>query len=342
MNEKEWDVSVIIPCYNAEAYIEKTIDSLYAQTYKNFEVVFINDGSTDGTITFLQKCHEKWPERTQIITVENGGPSRARNLGLDKATGKYIIFLDSDDYVANDYIETLYFAAEKNNSEMVLSGQKKVDEDGNVIASIDYPVDQAPNCVSRRLNMAGKLYKKIFLNQHNIRFSLGKLYEDNVFNFLAMFLCENIVILPYNGYCQVIHPGSRMTRTIQSEDIPYEELEGAISYITAHKELISEPDVFEFTVLSFFTYFIFMANRKQMYALEKRSTRKSSPAVLKELCKYTLRVIPQYFPKYYKNPYVGIFKCRYLSMSQRGGVWFFVKLMRVRLLWPFVRMYYLF
>lgn len=342
MNGKEWDVSVIIPCYNAEAYIEKTIDSLYAQTYQNFEVVFINDGSTDGTITFLQKYYEKWSDRTQIITVENGGPSRARNLGLDKATGKYIIFLDSDDYVANDYIEILYSAAEENGSEMVLSGQKKVDEDGNVIASIDYPVDQIPDYALRRLNMSGKLYKKTFLDQHNIRFSVGKLYEDNVFNFYAMFLSKNMIVLPYNGYYQVIHQGSRMTRTIQSEDIPYEDLERSIFYVMTHKELISELDVFEFTVLSFFTYFIFVANRKQMYALEKRSIRKSSPTVLKELCKYTSRVIPQYFPKYYRNPYVGIFQCRYLSMSQRGGVWFFVKLMRTHLLWPFVKIFYLF
>lgn len=340
--KKNWDVSVIIPCYNVEAYIEKTIDSLYAQTYQNFEVVFINDGSTDETITFLQKCYEKWPERTQIITVENGGLSQARNLGIEKATGKFVIFLDGDDYIENDYVETLYFTAKENNCEMVLSGQKKVDEYGNVIASIDYFAKQKQDYVYRRLNMHGKLYKKSFINRHNIRFPVGKLYEDNVFNFEAMFLCENQCILPYNGYYQIIHPGSLTTRTIQSENIPYDALEKSISYVLEHSELLKEPYIFEFTVLSFFTYFIFIANRKQMYALEKKSTRKSSPMVLKELCGYVLRVIPQYFPKYYKNRYVGIFKCGYLSISQRAGVWLFVKLMRTHLLWPFVKLYYLF
>lgn len=337
-------ISVIMPCYNTEKYIGKTLESLYRQTMQDFEIVFVDDGSTDSTPQLLKECEAKLnregDKRVTIITVENGGQSRARNIGMDAACGEYIVFLDSDDYVDDDYFETLYKAAADNESEMVLSGQRKVDEEGNVIAVIEYPVDRIPGYALRRLNPHGKLYKRSFLEKHNIKYAEGKLYEDNAFNFKAMFICKNQVILPYIGHYQVIHPGSTMTKQMNPDKIPYEALEDGIAYTLSHEDIITDKDIFEFTVLSFMTYYIFQANRKHIYSTEKIKGRKSDPKVLKDICDYTMRVIPQYFPKYYKNKYVGILKCRYLTLSQRLGVSLFVKLLRLRLLWPFVKVFY--
>lgn len=333
-------ITIVMPCYNTEKYIVKTLDSLYSQTMQDFEIVFVNDGSTDGTLGILEECRERLSDRVKIITVENGGQSRARNIALDHATGKYIVFLDSDDYVDNDYLETLYKAAEENDSEMVLSGQHKVDEEGNIIASIDYPVDKIPGYALRRLNPHGKLYLREFIEKHHIRYAEGKLYEDNAFNLMAMFICRNQVILPYNGHYQVIHPGSTMTKVMDPNKIPYDALEQAISYSLSHPLLLNDRDIFEFTVLSFMTYFIFQANRKHIYSTEKIKGRKSNPEIMREICDYTKRLIPQYFPEYYKNKYVGIFKCRYLTLSQRAGVWLFVKLLRCGMLWPFTSVFY--
>lgn len=345
-NQRKWGISVIMPCYNTENYIKKTLLSLYGQSMQDFEVVFVNDGSTDNTLMWLEKCKAYLdPDnqgRVQIITVENGGQSRARNIGLDHANGKYVVFLDSDDYIDVDYFEVLYTAAEENNSEMVLSGQHKVDENGNTITNIRYPVDKIPGYVMRQLNPHGKLYKREFLDRHNIRFAEGKLYEDNPFNFKAMFLCQNQVILPYNGHYQVIHSGSTMSKPMDPNKVPYDAIEEAIKYVNEHESEITDKNIFEFVVLSFMTYFIFQANKRHIYASGKSIGRKSSPALMKEICKYTQKVIPKYFPKYYKNPYVGLFKCKYLALYQRAGVWLFTVLLRTHLLGLFTRIYYIF
>lgn len=341
MDKRSRAISVIMPCYNTENYIGKTLKSLYGQSLQDFEIVFVNDGSTDNTLQKLEECRDMMPDRVQIITVENGGQSRARNIGMDHATGDYIIFLDSDDYVDVDYFEVLYTAAIQNDSEMVLSGQHKVDENGNTIANINYPVDEIPEYTLRRLNPHGKLYKRSFLDEHNIRFAEGKLYEDNPFNMKAMFLCKNQVILPYNGHYQVIHSGSTMTKPMDPNKVPYEAIEDAVSYVLSHEELLNDRDIFEFTVLSFMTYFIFQANRKHIYATGKQKGRKSDPKLLHEICRYTERIIPKYFPNYSKCPHVGLGRCKYLSLSQRAGVWLFVRLLRMHLLWPFTRVFYL-
>lgn len=342
MSDGNWAISIVMPCYNTEKYIGKTLASIYGQTLQDFEIVFVNDGSTDGTLGCLEACRERLGEkRVQIITVENGGQSRARNIGLDAACGKYIAFIDSDDFVDVDYLEVLYNAAEKNDSEMVLSGQHKVDENGSTIANIDYPVDRIPGYVLRRLNPHGKLYRRDFLDRHNIRFAEGKLYEDNPFNMMAMFICRNQVILPYNGHYQVIHSGSTMTKPMDPNKVPYDAIEQAVSYVLAHKELLNDRDVFEFTVLSFMTYFIFQANRKHIYSSESQKGRRSDPKLLKEICRYTQRLIPQYFPGYHRNKYVGVFRCKYLTLSQRAGVQLFVILLRTHLLWPFTRVFYM-
>ncbi len=333
-------ISVIMPCFNTEKYIPKTIGSLFGQTMQDFEIVFINDGSTDQTLSILKKCQSEHPDRVQIIDKENEGQSKARNVGLEHATGEYIVFLDSDDYIDTDYFEVLYQAAKDKNSDMVLSGQHKVDEHGNTIVNINYPVDEYPGYSLRRLNPHGKMYRRAFLNEHGIRFAEGKLYEDNPFNFLAMFLCKNQVILPYNGHYQVIHPGSTMTKKMDPNKIPYEAIEEAVSYVCAHADLVADMKLFEFTVLSFMTYFIFQANRKHIYATEKIKGRKSDPAVIRQVCDYTQKLIPHYFPAYDKNPHVGFFKDKFLSRSQRMGVWLFVKLLKTHLLKPFTVVFY--
>jgi len=342
-DKKQWGVSVIMPCYNTEKYIWKTLQSLYGQSMQDFELVAVNDGSTDGTLAMLEKCRERMgADRVQIITVENGGQSRARNIGLDHATGKYIVFLDSDDYVDVDYLEVLYTAAENNDSEMVLTGQHKVDVYGNTIMNISYPIDQHPEYVQRQLNPHGKLYRRDFLDRHNIRYAEGKLYEDNPFNLKAMFLCKNQVIMPYNGHYQVIHFGSTMTKAMDPNKVPYAAIEDALKYNNEHKELISDYKLYEFVVLSFMTYFVFVANRKHIYASGRIKGRKSSPELMHTICKFTQEIIPKYLPEYYKNPNVGIFKHRYLTLAQRVGVLGFSILIRTHLLWPFTRIFYLF
>ena len=333
-------VSVIIPVYNAERYLEKCLNSLRAQTYQNFEVIFVNDGSTDSSQEILEKYVGGNQERFRILKKENGGQSSARNMALPYVRGEYTTFLDSDDYYDKNYLQTLYYAAKKNGSDMVISGQKKVDEEGTVYLSIDYPVDKYPDTVMRRLNFSGKLYRTDYMRKHGMKFAEGKTYEDNPFNFVMIFLAKNLVILPYSGYYQVGHQGSTTTKKIQEEKLPYKEIKSSIAYVLEHKQEINDYAVFEFTVLSFFTYFIFQANKKHMYLSVE--DRKSDLNIVLKLCDFTQKILKMYFPNYWANKYIGLFRCPELQLSQRCGVWIYSKLCRYNILKIFTRIYYKF
>lgn len=110
-------ISVIVPVYNAEKYLRECVDSILNQTYKNFEVILVDDGSTDGSPAICDE-YAKTDERVKVIRKENGGVSSARNLGLEVANGEYICFIDSDDFVSEDYLKNLYNSITENNSDM--------------------------------------------------------------------------------------------------------------------------------------------------------------------------------------------------------------------------------
>ena len=133
-------VSVIIPCYNAKEYITRTIDALENQTYEDFEIVFVDDCSTDGTHDFLKEYGGKEHKFAVQVgrTKQNSGPALARNLGISMAKGKYIAFCDSDDWYDNDFIEKMVCGV-SSGADMVFCGHKKVLLDGTVIAKTRFP-----------------------------------------------------------------------------------------------------------------------------------------------------------------------------------------------------------
>ena len=336
-------ISIIMPCYNTEKYLKKTMCSIFAQSFKDYEIIMVDDGSTDSTPALLDGYAANYPDIIRVFHKENAGQSTARNLAIDEARGVYIAFWDSDDYADVDYLETLIKAAEDNDSEAVLSGSHYVDENGVVIENLNYPVDRFPDYPLRRLSPHGKLYRLDFLNRHNIRFVPGKLYEDNPFNFKALFLCRNLAILPYTGHYQVVHPGSSMSKAVTSDKVPYDAIEEALTYVEEHKDEVNDRDVYEFTVLSFLTYFIFLGNREHMQAaLHKYRGCKYDSALVGELCSFAQRVIPEKLPRYYRNQFVGIFRQKELQLRHRAGVWLFVRLLRTHTLKPFAKAYYFF
>ena len=130
-------ISVIVPIYNVEKYICKCVDSLINQTYKNLEIILVDDGSPDNCPQICDEYSEK-DNRIKVVHKKNGGLSVARNAGMKMATGEYISFIDSDDYVSYDFIETLYNVAVKQNSEIVECDLLKFNE--------DKPVDYKNDC----------------------------------------------------------------------------------------------------------------------------------------------------------------------------------------------------
>ena len=124
-------VSIIIPAYNCVQYIEQCLCSVIKQTYSEVEMVIIDDGSTDGTGNIVdQICQNR--ENAIVIHQVNQGVSAARNKGIECASGKYILFLDSDDYLGETYVEKMLSAAELHEAELVVCGYQMVDINGNI------------------------------------------------------------------------------------------------------------------------------------------------------------------------------------------------------------------
>lgn len=199
-------ISIIVPVYNMELYLEQCLDSLINQTFRDIEIICINDGSHDGSIDILNK-YAKQDERVSIINKKNGGLSDSRNVGIKKATGKYIMFVDSDDWIDIDTCKNAYDIAEKNKSQIVMWSY--VREFGNKTKSKKIFSTSKENYKDREVNMLrrrlfgltneelanpenadslvtawGKLYLREIIALNNIEFIDTKIIgtEDALFN----------------------------------------------------------------------------------------------------------------------------------------------------------------
>ena len=184
MKEKEL-ISVIVIAYNIENYISKCIKSIENQNYKNLEIIIVDDGSTDQTIDKAYQLSLK-DTRIRIIKKENGGPSSARNNGLEEAKGDYIVFVDGDDYVSADYVSYLYnliknscsdFAMSKNLFSNIKQNQIKNDK-----IQILTPNQATALLMSTRVVVGSynKIYKKSFLKNNNLKFDESLFYGEGL------------------------------------------------------------------------------------------------------------------------------------------------------------------
>lgn len=178
-------ISVILPIYNVEKVLRRSVDSVLAQTYGNIEVILVDDGSPDGCPEICDEYAKK-DLRVRVIHQQNGGLSSARNRGIDESMGEFIAFVDSDDYVANDYIEFLYDLLSKNDADVSSCGAAVLNFNGRLN---DPYIDKTVRLMSSSealermcyndgfyVTAWDKLYKRELFD--DIRFPVGKLYED--------------------------------------------------------------------------------------------------------------------------------------------------------------------
>lgn len=178
-------ISVVVPIYNVKDYLEECLESLIKQSYASFEVLMVNDGSTDESESICLKYAQK-DERFKYFYKQNGGLSDARNYGIDRAAGNYITFLDSDDYVEMNYLEELYNGLVNNDADISIVQYHRVDELGNTYLDLALGSSALFSTKDALLNMfyqrnisvsaSAKLYKVELFDE--IRFVRGRLYED--------------------------------------------------------------------------------------------------------------------------------------------------------------------
>lgn len=232
MNEYKQNelVSVIVPIYNVEKYLKRCLDSIVNQTYKNIEIICIDDGSPDNSIDIL-RAFEKKDNRIKIIRQKNMGLSGARNTGIDIAKGKYIIFVDSDDYIELDMIELMLGRIKNSDIDLVVCGtanhigtivkkeelynfKKKEIKNGILYFKENYKLKY------RFANCWNKMYKTEIIKSNNIEFPIGKLYEDLLFVFKYLINCKKVVIEPKALYNYIVSRDGAITTKINKNDMP--------------------------------------------------------------------------------------------------------------------------
>lgn len=313
-------ISVIIPVYNVEKYIERCLLSLENQCFKNFEVILVNDGSTDKTEKIILDYWSKSELDIKYFYEDNAGQAYARNAAMAKASGKYIAFIDSDDYIDFDYLQQLELCAESNESDMVSCGYRVIDEKGKIIGKCNVSPFSRESGFGRAGFFAvwGRLFRRDFLMENHISFPVGKIYEDVPVAIYAKFYAKNVRSLSYIGYNYCRHLGSTMKKnTVNSKKFPMEEMDKTIKRLV-DADLKYRLEL-EFDVLCFFAGFLFLycgrADKQEVFTL----------------CRFALEELESYFPMYWKNPYLGIRKSKELPLVNRLCIQLFVVTSRLPL-----------
>ena len=185
-------ISIIVPVYNIEKYLPKCLDSLLNQTFKDIEIICVNDGSTDNSSQVLADYEQK-DSRIKIITQENAGVSSARNRGIEVAQSEYIMFLDGDDYYTKDACEVAYNNITTNESDIAVFGMIEkywlLFKNGRVNKSIKKALmTEEPDLWKFQTFCWNKIYKTDFIKRNKIVFPFGiKTSEDGIFSLICMF-----------------------------------------------------------------------------------------------------------------------------------------------------------
>ena len=220
-------ISIIIPVYNVEGYLAECLNSVVNQTYRNIEIIIVNDGSTDNSFSIIQQ-YQLQDERIKIINQENQGLSAARNAGIKKVSGEYIWFVDSDDYIAIDACEKIVEKLKQNNYDLLVVGRFRFGKDYKECDKISWGVDEIKfgekyllEAVSHGIFTASacnKIVRTTLLEQHNIYFERGILYEDLYFTFKCLLHSEYIAMLEQPFYFYRQNRNESIITTIKERD----------------------------------------------------------------------------------------------------------------------------
>ena len=196
-------ISVIVPVYNVKNYLKKCVDSILSQTYSVLQVILVDDGSTDGSgelCDLLAKCDK----RIQVVHKSNGGLSDARNAGIEIAEGKYFSFIDSDDYIEPDMVESLYKLAKSTDCQITISNMKRFFSDGGIETFYEpvnqisvYEADERFETL-KQPSVCNKLFLAELFN--DIKFPKGKFYEDTFVYHELLYRAERVGLTGKVGY----------------------------------------------------------------------------------------------------------------------------------------------
>lgn len=247
-------ISVIIPVYNTEKFVEEAIRSIMNQTLRDIEIIIINDGSTDNSLSVIERLAVE-DERINVYSQNNQGVSISRNIGIEKATGKYLYFMDSDDYLESEALESCYTKSEENQLDLIFFDADILNKNNNYNISLKY---QRKGCTNSAQIYSGiqiltilmnnhcysvspclNLIKTSYLNKINTRFLPNIIHEDQLFITLLYLQANRVMCIHEDYFKRRLRDNSIMTcnfslKNINSYFIITDKL---LSYSSNHQEV---------------------------------------------------------------------------------------------------------
>lgn len=324
------DVSIIVPIYNMEKYLRDCLDTIVNQTLDSFEVILVDDGSTDLSAEIMKEYQEKFPKLVRCFHKENGGQATARNLGIRESRGTYIGFVDADDSVDLEMYEKMHALAKEKDLDLVECAYRfvKVENGGEVelktYGHVRKYTSQRDMFVDSLVSPWNKLYRGALLREHAVDFPEGYIYEDTAFFVKAIpYITKwDFIDKPYVKHFQRANSTMTGNRSLRVANI-FPVLEDIWNYyekMGKKQEYLAE--------LEFFTAKILLCSSLDRISMVKERS------IRKDLLKRTSAFLKKYAPDYRRNAYVkanskGMYMrllypwnlgivCTLLSLRQRG------------------------
>lgn len=239
-------ISVIIPVYNVEDYLEQCLDSVINQTLKELEIICINDGSTDSSLEILRKFEAK-DKRITVIDKKNEGLSATRNLGINLAKGEYISFIDSDDYIDLNFYEKLYNAAIKYKADIACTNLYRLNSEKNfyMVKYKSYKCTQKPRLkylyasIPYNNYVMNRIYERVKLQKSGVRFEEGVTFEDILFSHKIIYYLRSLVTVPGTKYIYRDNPYSIVNVPSDERKKDYKDaMQKALKFVQSNNILV--------------------------------------------------------------------------------------------------------
>lgn len=303
-------ISIVVPVYNSIKYLDRCINSILKQTFLDFELILINDGSTDSSFSVMKKYETD--SRVKCYSQKNKGIAATRNRGIDLASGEYIMFIDNDDYIKEDYLMHYVTKIEEDESDVVIGNYQRVLDNGKVLVET-HLVD---GDWSKYMIVApwAKLYRLSFIKRYNIQFLNSNIGEDIYFNMQVMNLTKNISIIEDNGY-QWFYNEKSVSNTVHkkaNKELMFEYL------LDSTYDKMVEIGCFNDALVEYF----FIKTICWFVSYVKRKTEYKDVI---SYWNYYMEWLKKKYPNYQRNKYLSIFKPKEESLKNRLGVFLLVK-----------------
>lgn len=318
-------VSIIIPIYNGEKFLEQCKKCLQKQTFKDLEIVFVDDGSKDNSLEQLYQTKEELAGyNVRIFHQENKGISSARNVGMELSDSEFITFMDQDDYLEADYIETLYRNIGHN--DIVVSGYNRTKMSGKVLKKVSLGDGEW----AKFLNVAtwGKMYRKEFIEHNEIKFLDVVKGEDVYFTLKAYSKTSRIQVIPYVGYHWIDNEKS-VTNTV------YVQINETTSLIYMLDKIYPEIINSKYITSNLVEFFFIKSVVYDLLSTVKGNEKCKIDALSDSLFGW----LNSHFPKYNENIYISFFRPKEEILATRFVIRCFFLLKRVHLLPFFLHLY---